>query len=264
MTSDDESNTLTRQQTTLGSDTDHDDMAIDDENLGAHFEDQDLHALLAEAAGSEISDASIANRSPVQERAPARGGPSINRITPKWMQNKGRGRPVKQEKELDDEVPASLMLEETSTRETSPILGRNQRRNTGGEHPSELPPPVPGPSSRKTNAQWERAKEQQRLHNHDPRPPPVAPSTRHGTGKGGARWTVRQDPKEQALYEWAQMQDIDGTLDRIYNYYEQKGIWSAVLRQVLWLLYVTHLSDLLALTNNSTVRAPSHSTSPSS
>jgi autophagy-related protein 9 len=225
-TSDEESAHPTRQNT-LGSDTDQDDMAIDEENLGGHFENQDLDALLAEAAGSEISEVSTRPADHGRgQPTPPRAGPS--RITPKWMQqNKMRGRAARQEQ--DDEVPASLMLEEH--REVSPVLGRKQRRGTG-ETQYELPPPVPGPSTNTTRAQWESTKRQQQLHDH--RPAPVAATGRGG--RGPPRLSIAADPKERALWKWAQVDNLDAFLAQVYNYYEQKGIWSIVLRQVLLLL----------------------------
>ena len=225
-TSNDDSNQPSRRQNT-GSDTDHDDMAIDEENLGGHFEDQDLGALLAEAAGSEISERSVSTRLPEREagRPSARAGPS--RTTPKWMQGNSRGRTARQEQ--DDEVPASLMLEEQ--RETSPMLGRKQRRGTG-ETQYELPPPVPGPASGNTRAHWESTKRHQQLHDH--RPAPVAPSSQRG--RGPARLSITADPKERALWRWAQVENLDGFLNDVYRYYEQKGILSMLLRQVLILL----------------------------
>jgi autophagy-related protein 9 len=226
-TGDEDSAQVTRQNT-LGSDTDHDDMAIDEENLGGHFENQDLDALLAEAAGSEISERSVQLRPSERERGQptAKAGPS--RITPKWMQqNKMRGRAARQEQ--DDEVPASLMLEEH--RDVSPVLGRNQRRGTG-ETQYDLPPPVPGPATGNTRAQWEATKRQQQLHDH--RPAPVAPSSR--SGRGPARLSIAADPKERALWKWAQVDNLDGFLGQVYNYYEQKGIWSILLRQGLLLM----------------------------
>lgn len=224
----DEDTALPTRQNTLGSDTDHDDMAIDEENLGGHFENQDLDALLAEAAGSVISEKSVQFTSPERERSQpvGRGGPS--RITPKWMQqNKMRGRTARQEQ--DDEVPASLMLEEH--REVSPVLGRNQRRGTG-ETQYDLPPPTHGPTTGNARAQWEATKRQQQLH--DNRPAPVAPSAR--PGRGPARLSIAADPKERALWKWAQVENLDNFLGQVYNYYEQKGIWSIVLRQSLVLL----------------------------
>jgi autophagy-related protein 9 len=225
-TSDEDSNLPVRHNS-HDTDTDHtDDMAIDEENLGGHFENQDLDALLAEAAGSEISEKSMATR-PV-DRGSARGptsGPS--RITPKWMQNNSRARAARQED--DDEVPASLMLEEH--KETSPMLARNQRRALG-EAPYELPQPVPGPSTNHTRAQWETTRRQQQLH--DRRPVPSISAGR--PGRGAARLSITADPKERALRKWAQVENLDSFLTQVYSYYERKGIWSILLGQSIMLL----------------------------
>ncbi|KIW05664.1 uncharacterized protein PV09_03528 [Verruconis gallopava] len=209
------------------SDTDHtDDMALDEENLGGHFENQDLEALLAEAAGSEISERSAATRATDKGGGrPLASGPP--RITPKWMQNNPRTKAAQEEQ--DDEVPVSLMLE--NHRDTSPVKGRNQRRRSN-ETPYELPPPVPGPVSGNTKAQWETTKRQQRLH--DNRPTPVTHT--RGAGRGAPHLPVTADPKARALWKWAQVDNLDKFLGDVYNYYDQKGIWSIILRQCLMLL----------------------------
>jgi autophagy-related protein 9 len=209
------------------SDTDPtDDMAIDEENLGGHFEHQDLEALLAEAAGSEISEKATVTRA--ADRGTGRAptiGPS--RITPKWMQNNPRIRPTRQEE--DDEVPASLMLEDH--KETSPILGRNQHRGTG-EPAYELPPPVPGPATGNTRAQWETTRRQQQLH--DTRPSPITPARRPTIAAN--RLPITADPKERAMWRWAQVENLDSFLQEVYHYYDHKGIWSILLRQSIMLL----------------------------
>ena len=224
---DEDGDQITRQ-TTSASDAYHDEMAIDEENLGGHFEDQDLGALLAEAAGSEISEKSVATR-PL-ERGEVQSNPKGGQShpAPKWMQpSGGRGRAARQEQ--DDEVPASLMLEEH--RETSPMMGRKQRRGTG-ETAYNLPPPIPGPATSNARAQWESTKRQQQLH--DNRPGPIAPSSRRG--RGPARLSVLADPKERAMWKWAQVENLDEHLNQVYEYFEEKGIWSIVLKRILVLL----------------------------
>jgi autophagy-related protein 9 len=205
-------------------------MAIDEENLGGHFEHQDLEVLLAEAAGSEISEKNTATR-PSNRGAGRLPATNPSRITPKWMRNNAQTRAARQEEEEDDddEVPASLMLEEH--KETSPMLGRNQRRDLGGT-PYELPLPVPGPSTGNARAQWEATRRQQQLH--DNRPTPVSPA--HRPGRGASRLSMTADPKERALWKWAQVENLDGYLQEVYTYYDQKGIWSILLRQGLMLL----------------------------
>jgi autophagy-related protein 9 len=172
---------------------DHDDMAIDEENLGGHFEDQDLQALLAEAAGSEISEKPSERGMP---HHPASAGPS--RIKPKWAQNKQRGK-GSQQQDQDDEVPASLMLE--GQRETSPALQRGQRR-TSGQNAYELPPPIPGPATGNIRAQWEATKRHQQLH--EPRPPLATSSPR--TGRAPIRMSIAANPKEKALWKLANVE----------------------------------------------------------
>lgn len=216
------------RQTSAGSDTDHtDDMAIDEENLGGHFENQDLEALLAEAAGSQISEKSTAPRPSDRNAHRATSSAAPSRITPKWMQSNTRGKYTRQED--DDEVPASLMLEEHKG--ISPSADRTQRRGTGGT-PYELPGPVPGPATGNTRAQWETTRRQQQLH--DSAPTPVTQTRRPGRASTGIPITA--NPKERAAWKWAQVENLDGFLHEVYTYYDQKGIWSIIMRQIIMLL----------------------------
>ena len=211
-----------------GSDTDHtDDMAIDEENLGGHFENQDLEALLAEAAGSEISERSSAAKQSSKPTGQNRGaGPS--RIVPKWMQSNQRAKSTRQEEEEND-VPASLMLEEH--KQTKPNSDRS-RRPRPVDAPYDLPAPVPGPATSTTRAQWESTRRQQQLHGHRTTPAGLG----RGPVRGATRFSVIADPKERARWKWAQVENLDGFLNDVYAYYVEKGIYSMLLRRIIMLL----------------------------
>lgn len=213
-----------------GSDTDDaNDMAIDEENLREPFQDQDLEQLLAEAAGSGMITEKSMSMSPTLERHQRKepgGGPS--RITPKWMQSAPR-RGGPQAEEYDD-VPESLMLEHQ--RDASPELDRTRRR-PGGDPAYDLPPPVSGPTTGNTRAQWENTRRQQNLH--EPiLPPPVTAPRR--PARGAPRPTIVANPKDQAAWRWANIENLDNFLEEVYNYYDRKGIWSIVLNRAITLM----------------------------
>lgn len=176
-----------------------DEMDIDEENLEARFEAQDLENLLADASASHMTTESTAFLPTNNDRNGS--------IQPAPVYD-------------DDDVPESLLLE-------------------GGAHPSSsqptsegLPPPVPGPSTRRTRAQWETARRHQQLHAEGAAPVPRwrVPG-RHGHA------TV--DPKERALWRWVNVSDLDTFLAEVYEYYTGCGIYSILLRKFLALLQVS-------------------------
>lgn len=201
------------------SDVDH--LALDEENLGQRFQDQDLDQLLEDAAQSEVTTESTAFLA--QNRQDDVSPPQRSH---KWQ------REVSQPSQSDDhdDVPESLLLDgERMISQTSPM-----KENTlalGGME--ALPPPVPGPSDRRTRVQWEATKVQQRLHGDETR-------SRQRLRPNGQTWSafVTADPKEKAMWRWANVQNLDKFLADVYSYYIGRGIWSILLSRLLNLLYV--------------------------
>ncbi|KAF2195237.1 autophagy protein-like protein Apg9 [Zopfia rhizophila CBS 207.26] len=200
----------------------HHDMDIDEENLEARFEAQDLENLLADAASSQITTESTAflpqnndRKASAQPSAGATTGPVP------WRQPAPpRGTPL----DDDDDVPESLLLE--GGRE-APLTNPTQNHP-----PSEgLPPPVPGPSTRRTRAQWETTRRQQRLHDEGHH---ATPTPRWGLTNRPGQFT--SDPKEKAMWYWVNVQDLDAFLAEVYSYYTGCGIYSIILRRILMLI----------------------------
>lgn len=204
---------------------DHLGLEIDEENLGERFQDQDLEHLLADAAASQITTESAAFVPQNKKRgAPARQ-PSGSKTRPEWIRSTpSRGAHL----DDDDDVPESLLLEGFGgpLATTHSNNGRNPLDGREG-----LPPPVPGPTTRRTRAQWEATRMQQRLHE-DRR-----------TAAGAPRWTfpgrashISKDPKERAMWLWVNVQDLDAFLGEVYSYFVGHGIWSILLHKALALL----------------------------
>jgi autophagy-related protein 9 len=188
------------------------DMDIDEENLGARFEAQDLNDLLAEASSSHMNTESRAVSPEARRSAP----PGINTAAraPAWRQP-APARAVLLDD--DDDVPQSLLLEGGLDPPPNPNHG--------------LPPPVPGPSTRHTQAQWETTRQQQRLHEDDRGGIPTRTWGRTG---GGGKFTA--DPREKAMWLWVNQTDLDTYMREVYEYYVGCGIYSMVLRRTLSLL----------------------------
>jgi autophagy-related protein 9 len=188
-------------------------MDIDEENFGAYFEPQDLEHLLEEASGSQMTVDSRAV-SPEARRKPS-APPGINTASraAAWKQS-GPAQPLPLDD--DDDVPQSLLLE------GGPPSPHATRRTDG------LPPPVPGPSTRQTRAQWSTTQRQQRLHDEDMGGPPISAWRRTGQ--------FNVNPKEKALWLWVNQTDLDTYMKDVYEYYRGHGIYSMLLKRILTLL----------------------------
>ncbi|EON63863.1 hypothetical protein W97_03091 [Coniosporium apollinis CBS 100218] len=200
-------------------------MAIDEENLGERFQDQDLEHLLADAAGSHMTTESTAFLPQTAPgKRPARQLPGA-KSRPKWMKEtleEGEGL------EEDDDVPESLLLDGHKGRGLS--RENRDRRRLGAELDS-LPPPVPGPSTRSTRAQWEATRAQQRLHeDNTERALPKVPSL------GVHSHLALTNPRDRAMWRWLQVQNLDKFLNEVYYYYYNHGMWSILLARLIMLL----------------------------
>ena len=188
-------------------------MALDEENLAVGFQDYDLDDALADAATSQTSPSKAAKFDGKVQAASRRALP--DRRPP---QESAR---LVEADDLDDEVPLSLLIE--GDEGTAP--------NMEGRPLRELPPPIPGPVTRGLRAQWQATQEQQRLHQ-DP-----------STGIRNRREHVRTghpfsmiDPKERAMWRWANVENLDNFLKDVYDYFLGNGIWCILLSRVLNLL----------------------------
>lgn len=188
-------------------------MILDEENIGTRFHDYDLDDALADATASQVPPSRTRDSSRQSQGTSGRKAKSRTR-TP-YAAGK-----VKID-DLDDEVPQSLLIEDDQ--DPLPVLQAGQNR--------VMPPPVPGPSSRATRAKWQATQEQHRLHQ-DPifPPPPSKGNSRRGHPLG------MMDPKDRAMWMWANVENLDNFLKDVYDYYIGNGIWCILLNRMLNLL----------------------------
>ena len=186
-------------------------MAVDEEDVGTRFRDQE--DIIADSA-IQIEPVNVSTR-PVSRR-PKQRSPDRTRT----RQAKGTGTD-----EFDDEVPQSLLIE-----------GEQEPTFNEAEHRRVQSPPVLGPSSRGIRAKWQATRKQQRLYQ-DIVPPPVAAGQPARDGRA-----MVMDPKERALWMWANVENLDNFLAEVYEYYTGNGIWSITLTRMLNLTLVTRPS----------------------
>lgn len=240
-------------------DSDHSDieeragMALDEENLGERFHDYELEDALAHASESQMTtrspelvakDASSSNRT-----TPVRGA---RRDTEQKSRSRGRAKRqgLQEVEELDDEVPASLLVEGASDGEGNlespprPPVQPAQRLQPDLEASAI---PVPGPSTNQVRQQWETVQAQQRLHpenwrNRSSASRPLVQRPRPG---------LMMNPKDRAMWRWANVENLDNYLKDVYMYFMGNGIWCIGLGRALNLLYVYRLAIcLLGCTDN--------------
>lgn len=187
-------------------------MALDEENLATGFHDYEFDDALADTTSNQDGPMRVKNSSRQSQGTSGRKAQSRTRTS--------HAAGKVNIDDLDDEVPQSLLIEEGQT--LLPVS--NAERHKG------LPPPVSGPSSRATQAKWQATQEQQRLHQDS-----VFPRT-HSKGKRRGLPLGMMDPKDRAMWMWANVENLDNFLKEVYDYYIGNGIWCILLNRMLNLL----------------------------
>ncbi|KAF2083763.1 autophagy protein Apg9 [Saccharata proteae CBS 121410] len=197
--------------------------ALDEQNLEERFHDQDVEHLLADAASETTASESATflpsgkarSQAPTRPSRPRRMYPSANR---------------KPSRDEDDDVPESLLLDGDK-----PSPPKSKAHKQSASAPRRLPSPVPGPSNHNTREQWHAARAQQRLHDEDYGPGHLPKGRRQQTqlNRTGAFVT---DPKEKAMWRWANVHNLDSYIQSVYMYFMGHGVWAILLARVLSLL----------------------------
>ena len=202
------------------------------------YNDQELEEAMADAQASGLSSPTNSTTAFLAQDRPSK---PLNRegndkgiarrrksSRPRWAQDVLS--PGLEAEDGDEDVPASLLVE------------GNQEDD---EMKSRMPPPPPrqsspepGPSSRRQAAGSNVEQPPSHGGHHylprssPPQPPPPA-----------ARWSIGQhpnlafvDPKEKAMWRWANVENLDNFLEDVYAYSLENGIWSIALHRILGLL----------------------------
>ena len=125
--------------------------------------------------------------------------------------------------DVDDDVPPSLLTEDHKGLPTPVDDGEGGEQDPlAGQRPT---------SSGSERARWQATQQQQRLYQDSP----SLITTSERTHPIRNPLTMI-DPKEQALWRWANVENLDNFLRDVYRYYLGKGIWSILLSRILNLL----------------------------
>jgi autophagy-related protein 9 len=199
-------------------------LAIDEENL--RFHDDELGNV--EAFNGE--DSRITSESTAF--LPAERNRSHGRRAEQRGKSEGDGQkwfpqsPRLLEEEMDDDVPASLLIEDNDM----PGPSSPSQPRVRHPQPPKKQPAIPGPSNRETRAHWEAAQAQQRLHQDNasegPRPP-QGPRLLTGSAK------------DKAMWRWINVTNLDDFMKQVYGYYLGAGVWCILLERTVSLAYVS-------------------------
>ena len=189
--------------------------ALDEENLG--HRNLRLDPELVDAMENELG---VGRSSPS-----ARSKSSSSQERPqRFRQMSPRAQEVD---EADDEVPASLLVE------VDQPAGSSSKRQSSSRHASSaVPVPVTGRASGATRAKWRATQQQQRLY----QDPNILPAYAGRPERARKQNTLLANPREKALWRWANVQNLDNFLQEVYQYYLGKGIYSILLRSALNLM----------------------------
>lgn len=209
-------------------------------SLGNRFSDRELEEAMADAARDGSSSPSETFASPRNKQRKSQvdsaiSGPRRRKPSdPRWTQSTSpRPGPVDDDEnddDHDDDVPASLLME-----------GPNDE----DELRTRLPPPPPHRSSdsrpfrparspRREHIRWGNTRDQQTSHEIRQRNSPK------NLWSAGRPNMALVDPKQKAMWMWANVGNLDNFLKEVYTYFLGNGIWSILLNRILSILCGCH------------------------
>ncbi|KAL4874506.1 autophagy protein Apg9-domain-containing protein [Aspergillus karnatakaensis] len=205
-----------------------------DVNLGGRFSDRELEDAMADATREESPSPSDTFLTPqVMQRGGSRNAASsrIRRGKPndsRWMQTMSpRPDPIDDDDDdHDDDVPASLLME---GHEDDDDL-RSRLPPPPSHHLSDPQPSQSPHYSPHDHIRWDTTGDQRPHHGLPRRNRPKS------IWSAGHPNMASIDPKEKAMWRWANVENLDNYLKDVYIYYLGNGIWSIQLHRVLSLL----------------------------
>ncbi|KAK5084937.1 autophagy protein atg9 [Exophiala xenobiotica] len=202
---------------------DEDGNASDEEDFAALPRYRDEHASLASPrSGGNPRRTSHAGEAQENKTARPLGPRSIAATGKSKRSNKkGFGRGNVDVDDPEDDVPASLLIEDTARPRDAP-QGR-PRNSTGDEVALE----------HVLHPQWQSSSPGRLQRGEESLPLHVNNRTVIGTNT-----LATADPKEKAMWRWANVENLDNFLADVYDYYILRGYWSIILKRVLNLLTV--------------------------
>ncbi|KAI4260941.1 MAG: hypothetical protein LQ352_000096 [Teloschistes flavicans] len=187
-------------------------LAMDEENSGERFQDYDHDHPGPDIAASQID---AQTKLSTAMAGPTSTGNPLQRSIPLPSSS------VPDADEPDDEVPQSLLIEDNE----NPVSPLKELQ------PPSIPSPLPGPVNGATRAKWRATQEQQQLYS-------ITTSSRRRSTHFSPTLPglAVADPRERAMWRWANVEDLDNFLRDVYDYFLGNGIWCILLSRLLNLL----------------------------
>lgn len=217
------------------------------ETLRQHDEDSD-DSDIEQRAGMVLDEENLGNQ--FHNIDPAVVQLNTSQATARSNSDNARGqrtertrmeRPRKLEAEdADDEVPASLLIEGANPRPTSGRLDHRSRAENFNK-----PIPIGGPTTEAIRDQWETAQAHQLLHPQDGSH--ATSGTRPNTEHRGLSFA---DPKQKAMWRWANVENLDTFLTEVYIYYLGNGFLSIMLQRSLQMLSFAFVAGFTIFLSN--------------
>ncbi|KJZ70407.1 hypothetical protein HIM_10211 [Hirsutella minnesotensis 3608] len=199
------------------------DMDIDEENLRQRLSGVDLEA--ASTTDRRIATGSAARAHGHLGKA-TRQYQGRGEVSTRWSSN---------DDDIDSDVPASLLVEPNDIDPTSPLAHVRTKRD------SQVPVgDTGGDSGGLPRTPWGDAMAQQRLHQDETHSQPRISHPRSLTTN-----TVAGGRRERALWQWANVANLDSFMRDVYQYYEGGGLLCILCTNALWLLETLFVAVLL-------------------
>ncbi|KAL2811120.1 autophagy protein Apg9-domain-containing protein [Aspergillus granulosus] len=209
----------------------------EDVDLGDRFSDRELEEAMADVTREESpnpSDTFLTPRSIQRGPPESSNNPGPRRRKPsnsRWLQSVSpRPNAVDDDDDNDDDhdddVPASLLME--GHQDDDDLKARLPPPPS--HHLSDDPVPHSTPSPRREHVRWDNSQGQRPTHDFRRRNGP------RGLWSAGLPNMALIDPKEKAMWVWANVENLDNFLKDVYTYFLGNGIWSILLNRALSLL----------------------------
>ncbi|CAK7207344.1 autophagy protein atg9 [Sporothrix eucalyptigena] len=256
-------------------------LALDEQNLNEQFHDYDLEH--ADGLGIDASRATIESTAPgaiaggpVSSAAAAAASAPTSSLTAATGKRAPTGKARRGHRNAshsrwgasgdddgdNDDVPGSLLVEPQGggAEPLPPMLKATSLRSNPSERRSRgAGGAIPGPSTKKSRAQWEATQNQQRLHREDtsnpgggmgsyggaPSPVSGRVASAVGTQPGHVLLSYftsgdnhNSTAYDRAMWRWVNVTNLDNFIRDVYDYYRDSGIRCILLARLLHLVNV--------------------------
>ncbi|KAL3479528.1 autophagy protein Apg9-domain-containing protein [Aspergillus californicus] len=208
-------------------------LAFDDGlDMRDRFSDRELEEAMADATREQSPSPSDTFLTPHGMQSRHQEGSNYTRprrrklSNPRWMSPRPNvGNYDDNDEDHDDDVPASLLME--GHKDDDDL--RSRLPPPPSHHVPDQEAPRSAQSPRREHIRWNTTRDQRPSHG-------MRRDRPRGLWSAGHPNMALIDPKEKAMWMWANVGNLDNFLKDVYTYFLGNGIWSIMLNRVLSLL----------------------------